>query len=45
MKEALLTFTVDSFSGPTHFQWECLGQISDSIKIAIFKTLRKLNTT
>ena len=45
MKEALLTFTVVSFSGPTHFQWECLGQISDSIKIAIFKTLRKLDTT
>ena len=24
------------FSGQTHFKWECLGQISDSIKIAIF---------
>ena len=24
-KEALLSFTVFSFSGQTHFQWECLG--------------------
>ena len=35
MKEALLRFTVFSFSGQTHFQWECYRQISDSIKIAI----------
>ena len=45
MKEALLTFTIFSFSGQTHFQWQCLGQISHSIKIAIFKTLRRLDTT
>ena len=45
MKEALLRFTVFSFSGQTHFQWECLGHFSDSIKIAIFKTLRRLDTT
>ena len=38
-------FTLFSFSGQTHFRWECLWQISDSIKIAIFKILRKLDTT
>ena len=43
--EALLRFTIFSFSGQTHFQWECLGQLSDSIKIAIFETLRRLDTT
>ena len=42
MGEALLRFTVFSFSGQTHFQWECFY---DSIKISIFKTLRRLDTT
>ena len=45
MKEPLLRFTTFLFSGQTHFKWECLGQINDSIKIAIFKTLRRLDTT
>ena len=44
-KEALLRFAVFSFSGQTHFEWECLGQISDSIKITVFKTLSRLDTT
>ena len=35
---------VVSFSGQKHFQWECYGQSSDSIKTAIFKRLRRLNT-
>ena len=43
MKEALLRFTVFSFSGQTHFQWECYGH--NSIKISIFKTVRSLDTT
>ena len=45
MKEALLRFTVFWFSGRTHFQWECYGHLYDSIKITIFKTLRRLDTT
>ena len=45
MKEALLRFTVFVFSGQTHSQWECYGHFYDSIKIAIFKTLRSLDTT
>ena len=45
MKEALLRFTVFSFLCQTHFQWECYGHFSDSIKISIFKTLRRLDTT
>ena len=32
-KEALLRFAVFSFSGQTHFQWECYGHFYDSIKI------------
>ena len=44
-KEALFRFTIFSFSGQTHFQWECYGHYYDSIKIAIFKTLRRLDTT
>ena len=43
--EALLRFTVFSFSGQTHFQWECLGHFYTSIKISILKTLRSLDTT
>ena len=39
MKEALLTFTVFSFLGQTHFQWNARG-IS---MIAIFKTLRRFD--
>ena len=31
--------------GQTHFQWDCHGHFYDSIKIAIFKTLRRLDTT
>ena len=42
-KVALLRFTIFSFSGQTHFQWECYGHFYDSI--AIFKTLRRLDTT
>ena len=38
-------FTIFSFSAQTHFKWECMGQISDSIKITIVKTLRRLDTT
>ena len=38
-------FTGFSFSGQTHFQWECYGHFSDSIIIAIFETLRRLDTT
>ena len=44
-KEALLRFTVFSFLGPTHFQWQCYGHFYDSIKISVFKTLRRLDTT
>ena len=45
LKEAPLRFTVLSFSAQTHFQWECMGHFYASIKIAIFKTLRRLDTT
>ena len=45
MKEAFLRFTVFLFSGQTHFQWECYGHFYDSIKISIFKTVRRLDTT
>ena len=45
MKEVLLIFTVFSFLGRTHFQWECYGYFRGSIKISIFKTLRRLDTT
>ena len=31
--------------GQTHLQWECYGHFYNSIKISIFKTLRKLDTT
>ena len=41
-KKALLRFAVFSFLGQTHFQWKCYGHFYDSIKIAIFKTLRRL---
>ena len=44
-KEALLRFTVFSFSAQIHFQWECYGHFYTSIKICIFKTLRRLDTT
>ena len=44
MKEAPLRFTIFSFLAHTHFKWECLGQISHSIKITVFKTLRTLDT-
>ena len=44
-KEILLRFSVFSFSAETHFQWECMGHFYASVKIAIFKTLRRLNTT
>ena len=44
-KEALLRFAVFLFSGQTHFQWECKGHFYDSIKISIFKTQRRLDTT
>uniref|UniRef100_A0A671UQ46 RALY heterogeneous nuclear ribonucleoprotein n=1 Tax=Sparus aurata TaxID=8175 RepID=A0A671UQ46_SPAAU len=33
------------FLGQTHFQWECYRQFYDSIKISIFETLRRLDTT
>ena len=42
-KEALLRLTV--FSSQTHFKWECMGYFYNGIKIAIFKTLRRLDTT
>ena len=41
-EEAHLRFTPFLFSGQTHFQWECYGHFYASIKIAIFKTLRRL---
>ena len=44
-KGPLLGFTVFLFSTQTHSKWECLRQISDNINIAIFKTLRRLDTT
>ena len=44
-KAPLLRFTVFSFLGQNHFQWECYGHFYDSIKITIFKTLRRLDTT
>ena len=44
MKEALLRFTVVSFSGKLIFHG-ALGHSDASIKIAIFKTLRRLDTT
>ena len=44
-KEPLLRSTVFSFSAQTHFQWECTGHFYASIKIAISKTLRRLETT
>ena len=44
-KEALLRFTVFSFLGQTRFQWECYGHFHVSIKISIFKTVRRLETT
>ena len=40
-KEALVVL----FSGQTHFQWGCYGHSYASIKITIFKTLRRLDTT
>ena len=43
--EALLRFTVFSFSAQTYFQWECMGHFYDSIKISIFITLRRLDST
>ena len=45
MKEALLRFSVCSFWGQTHFQWECYGRFYNNIKISIFKTVRRLDTT
>ena len=42
-KKALLRFNTFSFSDLTHFQWECYGHYA-SIKIAIFKTVRMLDT-
>ena len=33
------------FWAQTHFQWECMAHCYASIKIAIFKTLRRLDTT
>ena len=45
MKEALLRFTVVSFSAQAHFQWECTRHFYDSIKITIFKTQRRHDTT
>ena len=45
MKEALLRFTVFSFLGQAHFKRETYGQIYNSIKTVIFKTLRRLDTT
>ena len=44
-KQALLRFTVVPFSGKLIFQWECYGHFYDSIKISIFKTVRRLDTT
>ena len=44
-KEALLRFTLFSFSGQTHFQWECYGHFYPSFKISVFKTVRSLDTT
>ena len=43
-KKALLRFTIFSFSGQTHFQWECYGHFNASSKISSF-TVRRLNTT
>ena len=45
MKAPLFRFTVFLFSGQNHFQWECYGHLSNRIKIALFKTLRRLDTT
>ena len=45
MKEALSRLTVFSFSPQTHFQWECYMHFYTSIKIAIFKTVRRLDIT
>ena len=44
MKEALLRFTVVLFSGKIIFSG-VQGHFYASIKIAIFKTLRRLETT
>ena len=45
-KEALLRLTVFSFLAQAHFQWDCMGHFFyTSIKIAIFETLRRLDTT
>ena len=45
MKEALLRFTVFLFSCQIHFQRECYGHFYHNIKISIFKTVRRLDTT
>ena len=45
MKEPFLRFTLFSFSGQTHFQWECYGHCDHSIQICVFKTVRSLDTT
>ena len=41
-KAQLLRF---SFSGQNHFQWSARGKYNVSIKISIFKTVRRLDTT
>ena len=43
-KEALSS-AIFLFSAQTHFQWECMGRFYASIKIAVLKTLRRLDTT
>ena len=45
VNKALLRFTIFLFLGQTYFQWECLGHFYATMKIAIFKPLRRLHTT
>ena len=44
-KRHFLRLTLFSFSAQTNCQWECMGHIYDSIKICIFQTVRRLDTT
>ena len=44
MKDALLRLTVFSFSAQIHFQWECYRHFYASLKISIFKTIRRFDT-
>ena len=45
MKAPLIRLNVFLFSGQNHFQWSARGIYYVSIKIAVFKTLRRLDTT